>query len=326
MTARLPKEVYKLKNLQKKSLAFAIFVLALVIFVFCACTYVTAGIDKIPNKITIQNDRMPLTEPGLLNIQQESFKTGADVETVQTTVGSLTIDWNMDDFGLLAVSADINTGKKLKLKVTKDDIIYYYNLTPFEKTHIPLQSGSGSYKVEFFENISGTEYQRLFGKQIDVSISDPNTVFLYASQMVNFDSASDAAAFAHTLTKNSNNNTEKANAIYEYLVKNITYDYEKIKTISSNYIPDADTILKAGSGICYDYAVLMAAMLRETGIPAKLVMGYRNGLDNYHAWNEVLLKGEWITVDATFDAVEYRNGRPYSLQKEAGLYTVQKIF
>lgn len=269
---------------------------------------------------------MPLTGPGLANIPQETFKTGSNFETVQTTEGSVTIDYNMDDWGLLAVSADIDTDKKLKLKVCKDDAIYYYNLTPFKVTRIPLQSGSGSYKVEFFENITGTEYQRLAGKQIDVSMPDPNAVFLRASQMVNFDGASYTAKFAYALTKDLRSDTEKANAIFEYLVRNITYDYDKIKSIPSSYVPDADEIIKNGRGICYDYAVLMAVMLRESGIPSKLVMGYRNGLDTYHAWNEVFLNGEWITVDTTFDAVEYRNGKPYALKKDAGLYTAQKIY
>ena len=84
--------------------------------------------------------------------------------------------------------------------------------------------------------------------------------------------------------------------------------------MKSGYVPDPDRALSKGSGICYDYASLMAAMTRSQGIPTRLVIGYASK-DIYHAWNEVWTdETGWITpelllsqkgyniVDATFYA------------------------
>ena len=73
--------------------------------------------------------------------------------------------------------------------------------------------------------------------------------------------------------------------------------------ITFGYIPNIDSVLSEQKGICYDYAAVLASLLREAGLPAKLVMGYREDMDAYHAWNQVLADGRWITVDATYGAV-----------------------
>ena len=70
----------------------------------------------------------------------------------------------------------------------------------------------------------------------------------------------------------------------------------------------------------------MASLLREAGIPAKLLMGYRSDTDVYHAWNQALVDGRWITVDATWDAVSKQNGQSYGMEKDAGLYRAEKYF
>lgn len=76
---------------------------------------------------------------------------------------------------------------------------------------------------------------------------------------------------AHQLTENLETDKEKLEAIYKYVVRNISYDYEKVNTICCRYNPDADSTLEEGKGICYDYASLTAAMLRSVSIPAKFV-------------------------------------------------------
>ncbi len=43
-------------------------------------------------------------------------------------------------------------------------------------------------------------------------------------------------------------------------------------------------------------------MLRSIDIPTKLVMGYKNDIEKYHAWNEVYLDGKWINLDTTYDS------------------------
>ena len=63
------------------------------------------------------------------------------------------------------------------------------------------------------------------------------------------------------------------------------------------YVPDPDATLASGTGICFDYASLGAAMLRSLGIPCQVITGYVSPDDVYHAWNMVYIDGEWISVE-----------------------------
>ena len=66
--------------------------------------------------------------------------------------------------------------------------------------------------------------------------------------------------------------------------------------------------LRLGRGACRDVSVLLAEILREAGLAARLVSGYLREADaesrraegSLHAWTEVFLPGAgWIGMDAT---------------------------
>ena len=67
-------------------------------------------------------------------------------------------------------------------------------------------------------------------------------------------------------------------------------------------IPSAIEVLKTRVGDCNEHATLLTALLRASGIPAKLSIGltYSRGQFFYHAWTEAYV-GEWISVDATLN-------------------------
>ncbi len=56
-------------------------------------------------------------------------------------------------------------------------------------------------------------------------------------------------------------------------------------------------------GDCTEHAVLLAALARARGIPARVAVGlvYMQGRQSfgYHMWNEVYIDGRWIPIDAT---------------------------
>ena len=58
---------------------------------------------------------------------------------------------------------------------------------------------------------------------------------------------------------------------------------------------------RSGEGDCTEHAVLLAALCRAAGIPARVVMGleYLAGIWGGHAWNEVWIEGSWYPLDAT---------------------------
>ena len=63
--------------------------------------------------------------------------------------------------------------------------------------------------------------------------------------------------------------------------------------------------MASGKGICFDYAALMAAMLRSQNVPVKLVVGYTGGA--YHAWINVYSeKDGWIEGKVYFDGKEWK--------------------
>ena len=67
-------------------------------------------------------------------------------------------------------------------------------------------------------------------------------------------------------------------------------------------IPSAIEVLRTRVGDCNEHATLLTALLRATGIPAKLSIGltYSRGQFFYHAWTEAYV-GEWISMDATLN-------------------------
>lgn len=67
-------------------------------------------------------------------------------------------------------------------------------------------------------------------------------------------------------------------------------------------VPSAREVLARRSGDCNEHAVLLAALARAAGIPARVVAGavYANDGFYYHAWNELWL-GSWVSADAVFD-------------------------
>jgi hypothetical protein len=66
-------------------------------------------------------------------------------------------------------------------------------------------------------------------------------------------------------------------------------------------LPDALSTLENRVGDCNEHAVLLAALARAAGIPARIEAGlvYLKGRFYYHAWN-LLYLGKWITADSLF--------------------------
>lgn len=189
---------------------------------------------------------------------------------------------------------------------------YQYSLTSDGcYTVIPLQSGSGTYRVRFMENISGNSYAELCSTQVCAACSAGFA--LYPNQYVNYNRSSAAVAKAKSLCANASSNAEKVSILYQYLCSNIKYDYSKASSIKSGYLPNIDSTLSSKKGICFDYSALMAAMCRAQGIPTKLVIG--NTSAGYHAWNEVYL-GTWKRYDTTFAAAG----------QTAGTYTAERYY
>jgi len=219
------------------------------------------------------------------------------------------IDASNASEGYIKVKYLNETTKKLKVIIDKGTSQYTYDLNnKGDYDTYPLQLGDGSYKIRIFENISDNKYATVQTSTITVKLKDQNAPYLVSNQMVNFNDESETVKKAKELTEGKTTDIEKLDVIYDYVISNITYDNEKAKTVKSGYLPSIDDILNKNKGICFDYAAVMAAMLRSESIPSKLVMGYTSNLSAYHAWNEVYTEETgWIVLNEMyFDGNQWR--------------------
>ncbi len=171
----------------------------------------------------------------------------------------------------------------------------------------PLNDGSGSYSVQIYRNTSGNYYAPEFSTTVSVALKSEYAPYLHASWYVYYTRYSYAVKLAYNLTKNQSGTLKKVEAVYNYVVSNISYDYAKAaSSLSGYYVPDIDYILSIKKGICLDYAAVMTAMLRSLGIPTKMIFGYVDG-SAYHAWINVYVNGSgWINGVIYFDGVHWR--------------------
>lgn len=226
--------------------------------------------------------------------------------------GGAKIDYSHASQGYVMVK--YSGGSKIKLLVYygSRSSYYQYNISSGSSyVAIPLQSGSGTYRIRFMENVGGSSYAELCSTRISASCGTNYTH--YPNQYVSYTRSSSAVATARSICASASSNSEKVSIIYKYICRNIRYDYAKAASVSSGYLPNVDRTLSTKKGICFDYAALMAAMCRSQNIPTKLVIG--NTSKGYHAWNEVYVGG-WKRYDATFGAAG----------QTAGSYTPQRYY
>lgn len=225
-------------------------------------------------------------------------------------------------------TVELNVGSSaysnFKAIIEKDDVVYIYNLVSKIDT-LPLQMGSGKYTIIMFGSNDGRRFNKLFEKSTNVTLEE-NVVFLSSSQTVNWNDESKAAVLAKELTDNAENDKEKFDAIYNYVINNVSYDYNKASSLEKGYIPNADNTLAEGQGICYDFAALTASMLRSVNIPTKLVKGYSSYTSVYHAWNEVFIDGKWIVVDASTDSIYVNANISIVVEKDTSNYLASKVY
>lgn len=205
------------------------------------------------------------------------------------------------------------SNKKLKLRVTKGSDVYTYDLNQDgEYETFPLQLGNGKYKVQLYRQTSGNKYSSVASVSFKATLADENLPYLYPNQYCWYVSDSDAVALAEQLCKDAGSDAKKVELVYEYVTKNMIYDYIRALTVKSGYLPNVDRVLADKRGICFDFAALMACLLRTQGVPTQLVIGYAD--EQYHAWNNVLVDGSWLRYDAT-SAVTMNKVKQYTTER-----------
>ena len=173
---------------------------------------------------------------------------------------------------------------KVKLRIAgPNQSEYIYLLSGGQEYEtFPLTCGSGNYQGQVLENANADMYALAFSTDLSVTITNEFGPFLYPNQYVNFTPGCNTVAKGSELAKDTYSDLEVIENIYHYIIEGITYDEQKAANVSYGYLPVVDETLASGTGICFDYAAVMSAMLRSQRIPTKLEVGYSG--EAYHAW------------------------------------------
>jgi len=106
---------------------------------------------------------------------------------------------------------------------------------------------------------------------------------------------------------------ERAKAVFDFVRDKIIYNPYSPFYLAEHY--QASRTLERGEGFCTQKAVLLAALVRAQGIPARLVFAdirnhlvppklwamMKTNLFAFHGYNELYIDGRWIKVTPTFD-------------------------
>jgi hypothetical protein len=89
-------------------------------------------------------------------------------------------------------------------------------------------------------------------------------------------------------------------AVYDYICKNVAYDYDNLydNNYTLKYTAYAAAINK--KAVCQGYVLLTYRLLLYYGIDCRIISGTANGEN--HAWNIVKLQGKYYNIDTTWDA------------------------
>lgn len=181
--------------------------------------------------------------------------------------------------------------KRIKIGVKKDEWSIYYDLID-KKIQIPLQFGAGKYKITMYKNVIGKKYSTEGTITIDASNMSPIAYQLHPNQYVQCDKIN--YKIDDNLTAR-----QKLKAIRAYIKENYFYDYVREYTIPKGALPNIVHCFETKSGICQDLAALAVAILRNNGVPARLIIGYTDKA--YHAWVGVTIGDTEYRYDPTLD-------------------------
>lgn len=100
------------------------------------------------------------------------------------------------------------------------------------------------------------------------------------------------------------NDRAKVQAVHDWIVNNTVYDYQNYL---SDTIPDSsyeiEGVMLKGVGVCSGYAKTFDYFMHVLGIRHEYVTGVASSDTGSggHAWNRVMIDGNWLYVDCTWD-------------------------
>lgn len=297
-------------NIQKLLSALLIIVLIAGSFVGCGSGVPAAEDPADDEQFVIvlgdipEEEMVPLADSPAISTMLMPVASGTDVRKNDKA----TIDASNAADGYVMIKYNSSVSVGLKVLITgPDKVSYNYNLRKDGAYDtFPFSAGNGAYSIGVYKNISGTQYSTEYTTSVTVTLKDPNAPFLRPNQYVNYNTNTLCVKKAAELVAGSTTTLDKVAKVYDYVIKNFTYDKQLAASVQSGYLPVLDTVWNKKSGICFDYAAIVTAMLRSQNIPTKLVIGYTG--QAYHAWINV-----YSTETGWVESVIYFDGKTWKL-------------
>lgn len=228
------------------------------------------------------------------------YRSGDEAELTYSVKGSLDKE---------APFAEETTHLYITTKKGDDEALEVIPVTDYTfDDEFYLRFGPGTYDVtvsvpEIKEENSDTFYYQHVAQFSVTNTANEDQRDLLPSRGVQSD-APEIQAIANELMTDTMSERDKAKAVYEYTAKNIAYDVNKLVNNGFNWDDSALKTLQLGTGVCQDYAYLALAILRAGGMEARYIAGTAGSGFNFarHAWVEVNVDGEWLTMDPTWGA------------------------
>lgn len=124
-----------------------------------------------------------------------------------------------------------------------------------------------------------------------------------------------APEIAKYLTRNLENPTDKARAIYYWIACNIRYDLSMLNHPKPYHNAQelVDEVLVRRQGVCQNYAELFHVCCTAVGLKSYVIVGYtRDSLGKVnplgHAWNALEIGNNYSLIDVTWAAGYVQNG------------------
>ncbi len=229
-------------NIRKASRRTLPLLLAVLLLAGCAQTAVPNGDEPEISEEEIFIDRLVLEEIELENEAVALAAGPAATDTLLLPVASGTatkktaraiIDYSNITDGYVMVQFTAATTKRLKVQVKGPTTTYTYDLPAQAWTTFPLSDGNGAYQVTVLENTTDKKYAIEASASFTVTLKDEFAPFLRPNQYVNYGSATNTIAKANELAGSVTDPLEKVGKVYDFVVKNLTYDKQKAATVQS---------------------------------------------------------------------------------------------
>lgn len=285
-------------KLSWKKNTFILYIIMMVSLLFSSCG------ERNTSVAEISSTDVTTTEKGTRDNTSHVLSplaSGITIHSCDTAVIDIS---NAAEGYLMANYTGSNEKVKLQIK-GPDGITYTYNLQGNGYEVFPFTSGDGVYTIGIFENISGTKYATALSTEISITLTNPFGPYLYPNQYVNFDASSLPVQKAAELAYSADNDLDVVEQVYNYIIEHFTYDHSKATNVNSGYLPVVNEVYNSNTGICFDYAAVMATMLRSQNIPTRLEVGYMG--EEYHAWISTYIEDiGWINGIIEFDGTDWK--------------------